>query len=293
MFIDPGGARIGIRVYSHAEDIPASALAEVSIREVGIGKHRAIEVSTGNASLYRDFYSFCCSLADRVQLAKQPTARALKETLHSWSSLIRRKVLLSEDGQVGLIGELLFMKRVADSLGWKVAAQAWNGPGSEEHDFSLNKVDVEVKTTRAEKRLHHFGFTQLAPKHNKRLFILSVQLTLAGTAANTYSLPTLIATTLSAAALQSPDAAAGLRHQLDQVGWSDADASFYSTKYELRAPHMAIPVDSRVPAIIPATLAKLGPTQLSRIDRLSYCINLDGLGAADGTRLFRTYLFPR
>lgn len=294
LFIEPGGARIGVRFHTEDADLPVSPLAEVSIRALGTGPSQMLEVSTANRMLFREFYGFCCTVADRIQLDGQSAAKAVTDTLRSWAALIRQKSLLSVEKQVGLMGELLFLKRLATKIGWTAAAAAWRGPDAQEHDFTLAKVDIEVKTTLAERRLHQIeSLTQLLPKLNRPLVLVSIQLT-PSSGKGSLSLSQIVASVLAAASAASPAALDPLREQLSRIGWSDEDAASYSQRLQLRAALAAIPVDGSFPAIVPDTLAAaLGMNLRARIERLSYVIDVEGLGALDGTKAFHTLLFRR
>jgi hypothetical protein len=274
--------------------VVASPLAEVTICEVGVGSETAFEVSTGNQALYRDFYSLCCSIADRVQVEKQPVSVAVAGTLASWAALIRRKSLLSQDRQTGLLGELLFLRRIAKSLGWAVAAHAWLGPNAEEHDFVLPSVDAEVKSTSREQRIHQIGsLTQLRPKFKRKLQLVSVQLTQGGDSEDSFSLSTTVASVLASAGKAAPAAAELIRDQIRRQGWEDEDAPHYMMRYCLRAPLMTVRVCRGFPAITPETLCSLGRQTVSRFDHLSYSINVDGLGVLDDTKTFEQALFGK
>lgn len=292
LFIEPSGRRIGVRFFTRQGGVVPSPLAEVTLREVGVGTDTALEVSTGNQDLYRDFYSLCCAIADRVQIEKQPVPVAVARTLASWAALIRRKSLLSQERQTGLLGELLFLRRVAGSLGWSAAAHAWLGPDSEEHDFILPSVDAEVKSTTREQRIHQIGtLTQLRPKAGRTLQLVSVQLTQAGESGDAFSLSTMVASVLATAGRSTPPAAELIRDQIRRQGWEDEDAPHYMTRYRLRAPVMTLRVARGFPAITPETLASLGSEAVARIDHVSYSINVDGLGVLDGTKQFQRALF--
>jgi hypothetical protein len=292
LFIEPGGVRIGVRFYTKNADIPASPLAEVAIRALGAGRSEMLEVSTANRLLFREFYGFCCTVADRVQLDGQPAAKAVAETLRAWAALIRQKSLLSLEQQVGLMGELLFLKRLASTISWKAAAESWRGPEAQEHDFTLNKIDIEVKTTLAERRLHQIeSMTQLLPKLNRPLVLVSIQLT-PSTGKDSLSLSQLVASVLATASTEAPGSVDSLREQLTWIGWSDDDAPTYGQRHQLRTAFAAIPVDGSCPAIVPATLsAALDVNLRSRIERLSYVIDVDGLGELDGTKAFNKLVF--
>ena len=286
LFIDAGGARIGIRLYTKDLAVPVSPLAEVSVRHIGIGRDRMIEIATGNREIYREFFGFCCAVADRIQLEHQAPARAISETLRAWAALIRAKPLLSVEAQVGLLGELLFMQRLAKAVGWREAVGAWRGPDAQEHDFTLSRVDAEVKTTRSEHRLHHIAsLTQLVPKLKRPLLLISIQVT-PSSGKGSASLADTVAATMARAMATVPDAVESLREQLRRLGWSDADAETYTQRYQLRAPLAAVPVDSLFPAVVPRTLQALPPAARARIEAVSYTINVDGLGVLDGTRHF-------
>jgi hypothetical protein len=291
LFITPEGRRIGVRFKTAKTGDISSPLAEIAMHKVGSGASAALEVSTGNPALFQDFYALCCTVADRVQIDHEPVERALGTTLAAWAALIRQKSLLTTNSQVGLFGELLFLKRLAGVIGWPTAANAWQGPHSEEHDFTLPAADAEVKTTRGESRVHEISsLTQLMPKLKRRLAIVSIQLT-PGAGKGSQSLPQLVGSVLSTASSISPQAADTIRYRLGKQGWIDQDASHYDTTYHLRAPLAAIAVDKNCPAIVPDTLIGLGRARFGRIEDVAYTVNLDGLGVLDGTRQFNRLLF--
>jgi hypothetical protein len=291
VFIAPHGSRLGLRVMGAVDSLPPSPLAEVGVRAIGVGKGACVEVTTANSDLYREFYSFCCDVADRIQLDGEDVVAALTSTLQRWASLLRRKSLLSEEKQVGLFGELWFLARIAGRRGWRFAAGAWRGPEAEEHDFTLITTDVEVKTTRAERRLHTISsLTQLLPKARRPLVLLSLQLTRGGGGAAATTLPQAIARVLTGAAADGPGTASVIRNQIERYGWTDEDAGLYPLAWELRTYPALIAVDQAFPAIIPRTLRSLGADRLSRIGRVTYEVNLDGLGAPCGAKALSTLL---
>jgi hypothetical protein len=293
LFIEPGGSRIGIRFYTDSADLPTSPLAEVAVRLIGIGSQQMVEVSTSNSALFRDFYSFCCTLADRVQLDRRPVGVAISETLRSWSTLLRHRPLLSIDTQCGLVGELLFLRRLADATGWVAAVSSWQGPGSQEHDFTLENKDIEVKTTMREHRVHHIdSLTQLVPKVNRPLILISIQLT-PSSGKGSFSLAQMVATVLTTASSKAPQSVQLIRDQLRRIGWADSDADHYTSSYQLRSEFAAVPVNEFFPAIVPATLEAMGPHLTARIEHLSYSIAVDGLGMLDGSKAFNKIVFSR
>jgi hypothetical protein len=293
LFVDAHGARLGVRFYTKDVAVPTSPLAEVSVRSLGAGRSQLLEVSTGNRDLYREFYGFCCAIADRIQLDREPPAKAITATLRAWAALIRQRTLLSTDRQVGLLGELLFLNRVAESHDWKSATDCWRGPDSEEHDFTLPRVDVEVKTTRNERRLHQIdSLTQLRPKLNRPLVLVSIQVTPSSGKSST-TLPDMVASTMAKVAANAPVAADAVREQLARLGWSDSDSKLYPQRYQLRTAMAGIAVDKQCPAIVPETLAALSKVASARIERVSYTIDVDGIGVLDGTVAFERLVFGK
>jgi hypothetical protein len=289
IFTDPGGARIGVRIFSD-EPAPLTPLAEMDIRKTAVDGHKTVEISTGNSTLYREFYSFACAVADGVQLASLTIARAVDSALASWAALLERLAILTPERQTGLLGELWMVERLASGQGWEPALRSWNGPYAEEHDFSLERVDVEVKTTISERRIHMIGsLTQLLPKPGRSLYILSLQFTRAGLGPGK-TLTEAVAEALSAASEASPTFVSALEARLLRAGWRQDHGPYYRMKWNLRSAARLVAVDETCPAIVPSTLASLGPSRISRVIQLSYRIDLEGLGIEDGSAEFRQIL---
>lgn len=80
-------------------------------------------------------------------------------------------LLPSEDEILGLVGELLLLKRLvsASSHLW----QGWNGPLGSARDYSWGTVDIEAKASRmaGESRLTVNGLEQLEPEEGRDLLI--------------------------------------------------------------------------------------------------------------------------
>jgi Putative PD-(D/E)XK family member, (DUF4420) len=285
IFTDPGGSRIGVRIFS-GETVPDAPLAEIDIRTTVVDGEKATEISTTSFRLYREFYAFACAVADGVQIASLPSARAVDSALESWAALLERLAILSPERQTGLLGELWMLKRLAGAQAWKLALQSWQGPDAEEHDFSLAGADIEVKTTVSERRVHMIGsLTQLLAKPGRRLYILSMQLTQSGSGPGR-TLPEAVADIRAAVSANSAALEPELDARLQLAGWRQEHAPYYRRKWSLRNPARLIAVDETCPSIVPAALASLGPSRLSRIVQLSYRIDLEGLGSEDGSPKF-------
>lgn len=289
-FIDTSGTRIGVRIYSLPKVMPLSPLGEVSILRKEISGRNVVEISTSNGHLFREFYNLVRDIADRVQVDKQDVGSAIVKTLHAWASLLQKLAILSDERQIGLLGELWFLDYLARRSGWPTAVDAWKGPRAEEHDFTLARTDVEVKSTLKEKRIHQIGsLTQAVPKDGRQLYILSIQFTPAP-APEGRTLAAAVSAILTASAKKNPSASALIEERLFNCGWRDEHAAHYNECYTLRTPPCLIPVDDKFPAITAHTLKSLGPDLLQRIDHVSYGINLDGLGILSTQSSFNTKL---
>lgn len=285
IFTDPAGSRIGVRIFS-GETVPDTPLAEMNIRRIVVDGDMATEISTTNSRLYREFYAFACAVADGVQIASLPPARAVDSALASWAALLERLAILSPERQTGLLGELWMLERLGDAQGWEAALRSWKGPDVEEHDFSLTEVDIEVKTTVSERRVHMIGsLTQLLAKPGRPLYLLSLQFTQSGLGPGR-TLTQAVADICATASATSAVLAAELHAKLEHVGWRQEHAPYYRGRWSLRSPARLIAVDGTCPSIVPTTLASLGASRLSRIVQLSYRIDLEGLGSEDGSSEF-------
>jgi len=283
IFTDAGGARIGVRTPTSGTGFPPNPLVEIDMRQLRSGNTHFIEISTTNAALYRDFYAFACAIADRLQVDGMPAEAAVDSAMEAWAALLRRLALLSDEQQIGLLGELWWLRRLAAALGWATAVDAWKGPDAEEHDFSLVAADIEVKTTLSDKRVHVIGsLTQLVPTGSRPLFVLSLQLTGAG-AGPGESLADVVHAVRGGVMDESEAARRRLDQQLEHAGWRDEHAVHYRRQFVLRAPPSLVPVDDACPAITPGTLHHLGPDKLARLVQVAYRVDLTGLGYEDGT----------
>jgi hypothetical protein len=72
---------------------------------------------------------------------------ALVRRMAAWMASLRRRGGLTDEEVRGLYGELLCLRSVAGSLGWRAAVTAWLGPDDGIHDLSINGAAWEVKTS--------------------------------------------------------------------------------------------------------------------------------------------------
>ncbi len=221
----------------------------------------------------RDAYPLLCAIADKVQIGKQDMRQAIGSMLDSLHVLLAHRTLLSEDEQTGLFGELIVFRRLVHSVSAKAAVAAWRGPDSEEHDFDIGDVDLEVKTTMSESRQHWISsLEQLKPTIGRTLWFASVQLTIAG--AGGHSLPELIANI--EASLPEPETLRAFRKKLDDAKWRADLGHLYPRRLRLRTKPAILRVDASFPALTPDLLATSDADQ-NRLLKVRYMIDVGGL----------------
>ena len=91
-----------------------------------------------------------------------------------------RESFLSDEQQKGLLGELVFLRRLlvmAYQFGVPAssAVSRWHGYDRAKRDFSGPGVAVEVKVTSSDSRVHRVGsLAQLEPQGNEEVFVFSL-----------------------------------------------------------------------------------------------------------------------
>jgi hypothetical protein len=286
IFTDAGGTRIGVRTPS--PDLPEFApLVSMELRRRYLEIGECLEVSTANRSLFRDFYSFACSLADRIQIEKLGASDAVEQSLEAWAAVVEQEAVLSPERQLGLLGELWLLERLAESQGWERAVESWKGSEAEEHDFSWGDVDVEVKTTTSEKRIHVIGsLTQLEASPSRRLYLLSLQLTAAGSLEGT-DLASTVRSIQARLSSTAPTSLAAFEAALAAVGYREEHEALYRRRLHLRTEPLLVPVDEHCPRLTRSMVDALGAPWTDRIQHdVRYRVDVSGLGAPDGTSEF-------
>ena len=94
---------------------------------------------------------------------------AYNQVINNYSAFLNREKLLSKEEQIGLIGELSFLKNLlekdSESLDYWI---------DKNEDFNINSTLIEVKTTRSKEHKHIInGLSQLTVLENSKKYILS------------------------------------------------------------------------------------------------------------------------
>ena len=254
--IDPARGELTLRTPATDSDVDVSAyrIIHADLFE-DLGEETVWFRLTIDASgIEYEAYSLLQSVADQLQRGDD-MERALHVALESYHDLLSRVPRLSEDQEIGLFGELIALERVIGNLGETAALAAWLGPQCEEHDFVLPEGDIEVKTTRTERRIHVIhGADQLAPAPGRTLRFMSIQVTRAGASAGGRTLPEAIE--MLRGRLQRGRTA--FDDRLESLGWSDHRAeSLYTARFLLRSEPAFYTVDDSFPAITTDGLARI------------------------------------
>ncbi|WP_168205871.1 PD-(D/E)XK motif protein [Geobacter sp. FeAm09] len=141
---------------------------------------------------------------------------------------------ISENKQIGLVGELIVMHRIIiPGIGYKAAFQ-WSGPLAERHDFVGEQLHLEVKSTTRSMDQHEISrLDQLRVPDGKRLLLASIQLE--RSVAGEFTIATLREDIIAALA-ESLSAVDDFERKMVDLGWHDGLVqSGTLLKFNLRA----------------------------------------------------------
>jgi hypothetical protein len=201
---------------------------------------------------------------------------AIIETLKAWRSLLAPLVILSDEQQIGLWGEIFLLRLM---LRASKPINCWTGPLGEPHDFRIGTLEVEVKTTKSQHRLHVInGLDQLSSSIGHKLVLVSLQVAPAGAHAGE-SLSQLVNSTLQEATkTEGIWKSNSLRELINSIGYREEHSGFYQGPFILRTIPRAVPVDSLFPSITKGRLSQVLGNDVFRIGDVSYRIDVEGLG---------------
>lgn len=276
IFSDSEQGRIGIEIaLKGAGDIKPIPLKSLALDLKFNNSKYAANFWISTAELFEQFYSLATHIADLVQLQGVPVQLAIEEAIEKIKALLAAESLLGDEKVVGLWGELWLLNQLIDLRGGSVVDN-WKGATKAIHDFQFEDIELEVKTTRNEKRKHIISsLTQLNPSPEFNLYICSIQIEASSDQGS--SLPEMIRIVENklsgnAAALKK------LCDKLKLAAYSPADAPYYTVKYYLRSEPALVSVDSGLPRISPELLERrFGSDGSVRIDTVNYRLDLTGL----------------
>ena len=221
--------------------------------------------------MYAEAYGLVISVVQAMR-GGATFAAATSAAMTNMKALLAAKPRISEEKQIGLVGELLLFRSLLDTFDEYTVIDWWLGPLAEEHDYAFPAFDAEVKTTLGESRTHVIhGAGQLEPSPGRSLWLVSVQVTRAGGNPDGVGLPGLIQ--------EIRERLTGMRDRfvsrLSSEGWDDDDAAMYPTAYVLRTTPAAYLVDDDFPAVTRQRLRSVVPHS-DLVSDVTYRVNVSG-----------------
>jgi hypothetical protein len=119
--------------------------------------------------LQRYFLSVCESII--IAIGDDPTDGEIESGFRSLLELFAQLEQASKKTAMGLWSELLL---IVGSVNVPSVCDAWQRSGREVFDFHLNDVRIEVKSTGADTRIHHFRLPQLSPPGDVQVLVASI-----------------------------------------------------------------------------------------------------------------------
>jgi hypothetical protein len=260
-----------------------SPLELVSIEQREIDGQSFLMVSGNCQPLFEELYGFLSGVADSIQLDHQTPGDALAAKFEAWKNLLRSAAILTKEQEIGLWGELWLLLRLLRNVGIN-ALQSWTGPLAEPHDFRLENVEFEVKTTKRRTRTHSISsLDQLVPSPGNALYIVSLQVEPTGAGTSLCEMIQNVRSFLAADSIGTRRFNTVLEQN---CGCRDQDAIRYVDTFKFRTEPALIPVDAACPQLTRSYIRTTLPSVERRILDVSYDVDLEGLGFLDGTREF-------
>jgi len=253
-----------------------STLKRISTGVDELNGQKWARITVDARGMYTEAYGLMLAMAQALH-GGAGFAAATAAAMTNMKTLLAAKPRLSEEKQIGLVGELLLFRTLLDSFDENTVIDWWLGPLAEERDYAFPEFDAEVKTTLGEVRVHVVhGAGQLEPSPGRALWLVSIQVTRAGGDPNGVTLPGLIG--------EIRDRLATARDRfvahLASVGWDEDDYAMYPAAYTLRTTPAAYLVDDDFPAVTPSRLHSVVPHS-NLVSAVTYRVNVSSREPGD------------
>ncbi|CUI28398.1 PD-(D/E)XK motif protein [Achromobacter xylosoxidans] len=186
------------------------------------GQRQYLDLACQKAHLNNVFTHLAEEVLDLLRDGAIQPLQACRQTLQRWRELLDREAsnTLSTEALCGLFGELWHLVRIAARNAQGISA--WQGPRGARHDFTVDGVALEVKTTtrRDEWKFRVHGLAQLEQPRDARLYLCAMRLELNGASGST--VPDLIQAVLDAGVDRRD-----LVDHLSQAGYDQRDEAHY------------------------------------------------------------------
>lgn len=276
------GEQLAISVSLSQNDDPAKlpVLPRALRFETDIPR-QILTVTCSEPDLHKYFYTYICHALEAIREKHQPAVVAFRESWIRTRELLEQQIVLSHDKQLGLLGELILLSLVAETLsnGWSAALDSWHRDAHAEHDFAFGSADIEVKSTSKEARVHMIGsLNQLRASPGRRLFLLSLQFSAAPPHANgSVSLNEKVRDIFGDIAA-SAELTSRFRDRLARAGWHEDHGDHYDHRVIERSVPKIIQVDEGFPRLTNEKITGLPTELLARIKSVVYSVDVAGLG---------------
>ncbi len=270
--LEPRHGIMSLRTAYQSPEPDVSKLKNVGFEAVASSSGDMAELTVRVEDDVYAAYSLLASVMDALQQQSRPLAVAVAAALSRYRDVFASRGAMTTEKEIGLYGELLLLEFLAEWTGAESAVDAWQGPLSEEHDFTCADMHLEVKTTSSERRRHVIhGLDQLVMLYGRPLSLVSIQLTRTSPGTGR-RLPQLVN--------QIRERVGGHRVELDRrleaMDWHDRDTNLYPTHWSLRSQPRAYTVTEQFPAVTPALIAPVVP-HFELVSDVSYKVDLSDL----------------
>lgn len=194
------------------------------------GRALYIDLVLAAPALSKVFAELCEEILGRISIGRNPVD-SVSSTIGDFRVLLADPAtqVVADTAIVGLIGELLFLRKITRLNNQSV--QAWTGPMGQRHDFRTRLGAIEVKTSlrKAATHIHVHGIEQMMPPSDAPLWLAHFRIERASS--GRLSVASLYDDVISLGA-----ASHDLSLRLTSVGCDDPySISWNSTAYELEA----------------------------------------------------------
>ncbi len=168
--------------------------------------------------------------ASAGQCKPRDAVSAVVTRLAAWQAFLKaRHSGLGPLAVLGLIGELIVLRRISEVVGWTDAVVSWKGPSGGVQDFSRAGIAVEVKTGAGiTSGVDISSLDQLDDTALDELLLAHVHL---AEASEGTSLPSIVASISDDVACHAPASLRNFTDALLAAGYSQIDADRYSRTY--------------------------------------------------------------
>lgn len=246
------------------------------IGEVG-SQDRHVELTLDATSYPEATLAFASAVVSQL-MGDSDFELSIKSSIKAIRAFLQELDVLSTERALGLMGELLFLKSVIAGHGLRKGLESWMGPPKGEHDFSLPDAEFEIKTTRSERRVHRISSaSQMKPSLERKLYLVSIQLTEAGPGDRAFTLPSLINSVRD----EIGESSNNFEQYLYEAGWRDWFEDVFTQNYQFRDEPHAYLVDESFPAITKDLILDV-VSNGDLVESVVYKVDVGGLSPTPG-----------